>query len=68
MRAITAPPVAAGGMLCVQMFYGATQAYELEKGAELWRASLGGSLNSTPIISEGRLYLATYPGVVYALR
>ena len=37
-------------------------------GKELWRASLGGSLQSTPIVTDEAVYLATYPGVVYALR
>jgi outer membrane protein assembly factor BamB len=68
MRAITAPPLAADGFVCVQSFYGTTQAFETETGKELWRANLGGSVSSTPIVSTEAVYLATYPGVVYALR
>jgi outer membrane protein assembly factor BamB len=68
LRTITAPPVAGGSMVYIQSFYGATQAYDANTGAELWRANLGGSLQSTPIVTDEAVYLATYPGVVYALR
>ena len=68
MRAITAPPLAADGFVCIQTFYGATQAFESGTGKELWRAGLGGSVSSTPIVANEAIYLATYPGVVYALR
>ena len=68
LRAITAPPLAADGFVCIQSFYGTTQAFESQTGKELWRANLGGSVSSTPIVSEEAVYLATYTGVVYALR
>lgn len=68
MRALTAAPVAAGSMVCVQSFYGATQAFDAATGKELWRANLGGSLSSTPVVTADAIYLATYPGVVYGLR
>nr|MBA3887989.1 PQQ-binding-like beta-propeller repeat protein [Acidobacteriota bacterium] len=32
-----------------------------------WRASLGGSLGSTPALTESTVYLATHPGVLYAV-
>ena len=52
MRAIIAPPLAAAGFVCIQSFYGTTQAFESQTGKELWRASLGGSVASTPIVSD----------------
>ena len=68
MRQITAAPLAGASLACVQGFHGATQAYDLSTGETLWRANLGGSLGSTPIITDEMVYLATYPGVLYALR
>jgi outer membrane protein assembly factor BamB len=68
MRAIIAAPVAGPGFVCIQSFYGTTQAFESETGKELWRAALGGSVASTPVVSADAVYLATYNGVVYALR
>jgi outer membrane protein assembly factor BamB len=68
LRAITAAPHASETVVCIQSFYGATQAYDATTGAELWRANLGGSLQSTPIITDEAVYLAAYSGVVYALR
>jgi outer membrane protein assembly factor BamB len=68
LRTITAPPLAGDSMVCIQTFYGATQAFDVKTGERIWRASLGGSLQSTPILTEEAVYLATYPGVLYALR
>ena len=68
MRTITAPPLAGESIVCIQTFYGATQAFDIKTGKELWTANLGGSLQSTPIVTPEAVYLATYPGVVYALR
>jgi outer membrane protein assembly factor BamB len=68
MRTITAAPLAGESVVCIQGFYGTTQAYDAKTGEELWRANLGGSLQSTPIVTEESVYLATYPGVLYALR
>jgi outer membrane protein assembly factor BamB len=55
-------------MVCIQGFYGMTQAYDAGTGKPLWRANLGGSLQSTPVLTADAIYLATYPGVLYALR
>jgi outer membrane protein assembly factor BamB len=52
----------------MQAFYGATQAYDAATGERLWRANLGGSLQSTPVVTDEAIFLATYPGVIYALR
>jgi outer membrane protein assembly factor BamB len=60
--------VAGDSVVCVQSFYGAAQAYDSTTGKQLWRANLGGSLQSTPVIANEAVYLATYPGVLYALR
>ena len=68
MRTLTAPPVAGDAIVCLQTFYGGTQAFDVNTGKRLWRANLGGSLQSTPILTEEAVYLATYTGVVYALR
>ncbi len=67
-RTITAPPLAGGSMVCMQTFYGTTQAFDLSTGEELWRAALGASLQSTPVLTNEAVYLASYPGVIYALR
>ena len=56
------------GIVWIQGFYGTTQAFDINTGEELWRMSLGGSLQSTPIVTGEAVYLATYPGVVYAVR
>ena len=67
MRAITAPPLAADGFVCVQSFYGTTQAFETDTGKELWREPRRvGELDADRFAEA--VYLATYPGVVYALR
>jgi len=68
MRAIVAAPVAGPGFVCIQSFYGTTQAFESGTGKEWWRASLGGSVASTPVVSADAVYLANYSGVIYALR
>jgi outer membrane protein assembly factor BamB len=68
MRTITASPLAGDSIVCIQTFYGATQAFDIKTGKELWTANLGGSLQSTPIVTPEAVYLATYQGVVYALR
>ena len=68
MRTLTAEPVAGEGTVWIQGFYGATQAFDINTGEEQSRMSLGGSLQSTPIVTEEAVYLATYPGVVYAVR
>ncbi len=60
--------MASDEIVCIQSFYGSTQAYDSKTGEELWRANLGGSLQSTPIVTDEAVYLATYPGIVYALR
>ncbi len=41
---------------------------DINTGEPLWTANLGGSLQSTPIVTAEAVYLATYAGVVYALR
>jgi outer membrane protein assembly factor BamB len=68
MRTITASPLAGDSIVCIQTFYGATQAFDIKTGKGLWTANLGGSLQSTPIVTPEAVYLATYQGVVYALR
>ena len=68
LRQITAPPLAAPASVLVQSFTGAAKAYDLDTGAELWTASLGGSLQSTPAVTDDYIFLATHPGVVYAVR
>ena len=52
LRTITASPMASDEIVCIQSFYGSTQAYDSKTGEELWRANLGGSLQSTPIVTD----------------
>lgn len=56
------------GITLVRSYYGTTRAYGLNTGEELWTAQLGGSLQCTPILTNDAVYLATYPGVIFALR
>jgi eukaryotic-like serine/threonine-protein kinase len=68
MRTLTAPPLAGEAVVCMQTFYGSTVAFDANTGERLWRANLGGSLQSTPILTGDTVYLATYSGVIYAWR
>jgi outer membrane protein assembly factor BamB len=68
LRQITAAPLAGPSFVCIQSYSGTTLACEAETGKELWRARLGGSLQSTPALTDSTVYLATHPGVLYALQ
>ena len=68
LQQITAAPLAGPSFVCIQSYGGTTLACDADSGKELWRASLGGSLQSTPALTDDAVYLATHPGVLYALR
>jgi outer membrane protein assembly factor BamB len=63
---VTAPPVVAGEVVCIQA--GGTFAFDLSSGKELWRAGLGGAVQSAPVLSEGVMYVVSLDGEVYALQ
>jgi outer membrane protein assembly factor BamB len=44
-----------------------TYALNLADGNILWRARLGDSLQSAPVVTEAAVYLTTMEGDVYAL-
>ena len=62
---ITAPPVIASGLVCIQA--GGTQAFDITSGSVAWRAGLGGSVQSAPVLTGDAMYVATNDGEVYAL-
>jgi outer membrane protein assembly factor BamB len=64
-EAVTAPPVFAGGTVCIQA--GGTGALDSASGKLLWRAGLGGAVQSTPVLTETGIYLAGMDGELYAL-
>jgi len=63
--AVTAPPVIASGVVCIQA--GGTQAFDMATGKVVWRAGLGGAVQSAPVLTGDAIYVATNDGEVYAL-
>jgi outer membrane protein assembly factor BamB len=63
--AVTAPPVIGSGLVCVQA--GGTQAFDIASGRLVWRAGLGGAVQSAPVLTGDAIYVATQDGQVYAL-
>jgi len=41
---------------------------EMASGKILWKAALGGSIQSVPVLAGDSIYLASLSGEVYALR
>jgi outer membrane protein assembly factor BamB len=64
-EAVTAPPVFAQGLVCVQA--AGLLALDLATGKVMWRAGLGGALQAVPVITGGPIYIASLDGEVYAL-
>jgi outer membrane protein assembly factor BamB len=62
---VTAPPVIASGLVCIQA--GGTQAFDIATGNLVWRAGLGGAVQSAPVLTGDAIYVATNDGEVYAL-
>ena len=62
---VTAPPVIASGLVCIQA--GGTQAFDIATGSVAWRAGLGGAVQSAPVLTGDAIYVATNDGEVYAL-
>ncbi|MGH9552164.1 MAG: PQQ-binding-like beta-propeller repeat protein, partial [Terriglobales bacterium] len=62
---VTAPPVIAGGLVCIQA--GGTHAFDIATGSVAWKAGLGGSVQSAPVLTGEAIYVATNDGEVYAL-
>ncbi|HZR32877.1 MAG TPA: PQQ-binding-like beta-propeller repeat protein [Terriglobales bacterium] len=61
----TAPPVFGDGFVCIQS--GGTLALDAGSGRVLWRAGLGGSVQSVPVLTRDMIYLTSGDGEVYAL-
>jgi outer membrane protein assembly factor BamB len=62
---VTSPPVVGKGVVCIQA--GGLVALDISSGKVLWRASLGRSLQSAPVLTGSTVYLAGIQGIVYAL-
>jgi outer membrane protein assembly factor BamB len=62
---VTAPPVVGNGLVCIQA--GGTQALDIASGNLVWRAGLGGAVQSAPVLTGDAIYVATNDGEVYAL-
>ena len=63
---VTAPAVIGKGIVCIQS--GGTLAFDLATGKLVWRAALGGSLQSVPVLAGDTIYLASLGGEIYALQ
>ena len=62
---ITAPPVVGEGVVCIQA--GGMSALDMVSGNVVWRAGLGGAVQSVPVLAGDVIYLASLNGEVYAL-
>ncbi|MCL5669773.1 MAG: PQQ-like beta-propeller repeat protein, partial [Acidobacteria bacterium] len=62
---VTASPVVAEGVVCIQA--GGLVALDIATGKVAWRAALGGSLQSVPVLAGRYIYLSGIQGTVYAL-
>jgi outer membrane protein assembly factor BamB len=63
---VTAPPLIADGAICIQA--GGLFALDPVSGKTLWRAGLGGGIQSVPILTGDTVYMASLSGEIYALR
>ena len=55
-QAVTAPPVISGSVAWIQA--GFTFAVDLSDGRVLWKANLGNSVQSAPVVTKDAVYLA----------
>jgi outer membrane protein assembly factor BamB len=62
---VTAPPVFAAGAVCIQA--AGLIAFDVTTGKMIWRAGLGGSVQSAPVLTGSNIYLTGLDGEVYAL-
>jgi outer membrane protein assembly factor BamB len=63
---VTASPVIANGVLCIQA--GGLFALDPANGKIMWRAALGTSIQSVPVLTSDGIYIASLSGEIYALR
>ncbi len=62
---VTAPPVVGEGMVCIQA--GGLLAVDGASGNVVWRAALGGAVQSAPVLAGDAIYVVSLDGEVYAL-
>jgi outer membrane protein assembly factor BamB len=62
---VTAPAVFAKGLVCVQA--AGLIAFDVASGQIAWRAGLGGSVQSAPVLTGEAIYITGLDGEVYAL-
>jgi outer membrane protein assembly factor BamB len=60
--------VVAGDVLYVASYDQTLTALDARDGTLRWQFTAGGAIHATPVISDGRVYVATLDGVVYALQ
>ncbi|OGF97790.1 MAG: hypothetical protein A2Z06_00555 [Candidatus Glassbacteria bacterium RBG_16_58_8] len=68
-RGIRGSPVPVGSAVIIATTDGKVKAFRIPDGKRIWETKIRGGCFSSPIVSEGRLYLATeYPdGTLYCL-
>ena len=64
-QAVTAPPVLSENAVCIQA--GGIAALDKATGKVLWRAGLGASVQSVPVLTGNVIYVASVDGEVYAI-
>jgi outer membrane protein assembly factor BamB len=62
---VTSPPVFAEGVVCIQA--AGLIAVDIGAGKLVWRAPLGGAVQSAPVLSGDAIYITSLDGEVYAL-
>ena len=62
---MTAPPVIGEDVVYIQA--GITCALSRDTGDIVWKAELGGAIQSVPVLTTDMIYLASLSGEVYAL-
>jgi outer membrane protein assembly factor BamB len=53
-------------IVCIQA--GSTFAFDCASGKLLWKAGLGGTLQSVPVLAGDTIYVTSLNGEIYALR
>jgi outer membrane protein assembly factor BamB len=60
--------VVAGDVLYVASYDQTLTALDARDGTLRWQFTASGAIHATPVVSDGRVYVATLDGVVYALQ
>src|SRR6185295_341062 len=60
-------PAVAGDVVVLGEFYGNVLGLDVATGRELWRFPTGDFVNSSPLVRQGRIYIGSGDGKLYAL-